>query len=176
MPIPPHELRGGNNKPGPRVDGKGTPNAVLARVVDVGTMMFGQLMTPLQIYRWNKTPNPKDPKHLEKWDYSYKQIYRMCKSAREQGSSLLCKTLDEAVRHTMMGYSDLYRKACASGDYKVAYLCMREMSILRGTHIARPNLAAKKALAENEIKSPMDWAPVVEVEVADMEFDGVGAS
>ncbi len=175
MAIPPHELRSaGSSKPGRRPNG--LPTAILDRVVDIGTMMFGQKLTPMQIYRWNKAPNPKDPQHLEKWNYGYRQIYRMCQSAREQGSSLLCKTLDEAVRHAMMGYADLYRKACAGGDYKVAFLCEREMSILRGTHISRPNVAMKKVIGENEIKSPMEWAPVVDAETADADFDGVGIS
>ncbi len=152
------------------------PTAILDRVVDIGTMMFGQHMTPMQIYRWNKTPNPKDEKHLDKWNYGYRQIYRLCQSAREQGASLLCKTMDEAVRHAMMSYADLYRKSCAGGDYKVAYLCAKEMSILRGTHITRPNVALKKAVAENEIKSPMEWAPIVEGEMSEVDFDGVGIS
>ncbi len=180
MPIPRHEqLKGGSDKPGPRLGGKGTPTAILDRVVDIGTMMFGQNLTPLQIYRWNKAENPKDPKHLEKWDYSYRQIWRMCQSARAQGSSLLCKTLDEAVRYSMMGYADLHRKACAAGDYKVAFMCVREMSALRGVYLPKNVAAIKKMVtenSENEIKSPMEWAPVVEAETQEADFDGIGVS
>lgn len=178
MPIPDHEKafpvppgrRKGNN-----------PAVVLDRIVDIGSMMFGQKMTVMQIYRWNHAENKKDPEHLKKWDFSYKQIFRMCQQARAQGSSLLCKTLDEAVRHAMMGYADLQRKAIQGGDFRVAFLCEREMSILRGTHVSRPSRVFKSPEIENQVESPHIWIPdtanhAVDAEVSEPDFDGAGMS
>ncbi len=180
MPTPSHEqVPAGKGKRGRRP--QTTPSVALDRVVDVGQLMFGSKMTPTQIYAWNKRENPKDPNHLEKWNFSLRQIIRMCQQARAQGSSLLGKDLKEAYRISMMGYADLQRKCIAAGDFRVAFLCEREMSRMRGTHDRKA--APGRTLGESVADAPAHkWADPDAPEATDAEFterpdfDGMGIS
>ncbi len=175
MPAPAHEQLPPKGKAGRRPNT--TPEAALSRVVDIGQMLVDQGMTLMEIYRWNITENPKDPNHLSRWNYSYRQIQVMTKQARKLGQSLLCKDHEEAVVFTLRGYYSLKRKAMAGGDFRVAFLCEREISKLRGTFVSQPNVAAAKMLATAPPENPMRWAtepsPVVEGEMVE-DFDGSG--
>ncbi len=179
MPAPAHEQLPPKGKAGRRPSS--SPEAVLSRVVDIGQMMVDQGMSLMEIYRWNITENPKDPEHLKRWNYSYRQIHIMCKDARKIGQSLICKSYEEALTFTLRGYYSLKRKSMAAGDFRVAFLCEREISKLRGTFIAQPG-AANRAIPPTEAaENPMRWAqsedpsPVVDGELV-TDFDGSGVA
>ncbi len=180
MPAPAHEQLSPQGKKAGRRPGS-NPEAILSRVVEIGQMLVDQGMSLMEIYRWNVTPNPKDENHLARWNYSYRQIKNMTLQARKQGQSLLCKDHQEALLFTLRGYYALKRKAMAGGDFKVAFLCEREISKIRGTYLAENSAPLRKVAAPVEEQNAMRWAQseepstIVEGEMVP-EFDGAGIS
>ncbi len=178
MPAPAHEQLHPPGKKAGRRPGN-NPEAILSRIVDIGQMLVDQGMSLMEIYRWNITANPKDENHLARWNYSYRQIKNMCLQARKQGQSLLCKDHEEALLFTMRGYYALKRKAMAGGDFKVAFLCEREISKIRGTYLAENSAPLRKIAQPTADVPAMNWAtsednsPVVEGEYVP-DFDGAG--
>ena len=138
------------------------------RVADVVSLLFEQNMTPLQIYRWNKSEHPVDPDHLSKWDKPLEEIMRLVKAAKKQGNTLLAKDADEAARMALMGFAGIKRRAIKIGHLTVAFNCEKEMAAIRGTRIKKGEPLDEAQ--DNPSRPAHAW---VEAEFTE-EYDGAG--
>ncbi len=100
-------------------------------------MMDIQGMDTKEIYEWQMRPAPTPGQELTGelagggWGYSVSEIRHLMSRARKQGASLLYASHRKALISQLRQWYDLKRKALAGGDFRVAFLCVREIGRIR---------------------------------------------
>ena len=173
MSIPPHELVPKTPfYPGRRK--ASTSNVVLQRVVQIGQMMDVQGMSLTEIYEWNQRPKNAEAGELSGggWHYSVREIAALMRKARDLGASLLHEDMRRNTIGVIRQLYDLKRKALAGGDFRVAFLCVREIARIRNVW---PGNKPGRTKLENGVKPSMSWLEIreapahVEIEVTEQE-------
>lgn len=145
MPIPAHE----------RIPAKGiSTEEYLKRLVQVGQMMVSQSMTVTEIFQWNTEAHGDKPA----WGMTIGQISKLCKAAREMGASLLFESYEEAQQAALREWAALKRQAMSAGDYRVAYMCVREMQAVRGQYHKKTVRGYVDPVSNAHLRPAIDWS------------------
>lgn len=171
MAIPAHEMLPSDSTKG-RKPGS-TQALVLNRIVKIGYLIDVEGWTLSQIYEWQNRPVLTKEEMLETgeqsgggWNYSFREISGLMKRARELGSALLHDDRRRNTISTLRQYYDLKRKALAGGDFRVAFLCVREIAKIRGIN---PDGRGKSSSAPKG--ASIAWREVISDAPAEVQSD-----
>ncbi len=160
MAIPDHEKL-------PVKDAKGRKpgNMVLARMVQMSYLMDVQGMSISEIYEWQQRPK-LSKEELEEtgeaqgggWYLSAREINHLAKKARAHGANLLFDDQRKNTIGVLRQYYDLKRKSLAGGDFRVAFLCVREIAKIRNVN---PGLHKHGRRLADDYGHPIKWREII---------------